>query len=66
MLFRSGRLASIYGGSYTDDDAVGEVFLDDVGARRTRRRLASQERAAFGGSSNVNSGSLARQQAGQT
>lgn len=59
------RLSAVYGGDYDEDDAIGEVFLNDQDAGRRRRRLASQERAAFGGSSNVTSGSLARQQAGQ-
>lgn len=59
------RLSAVYGGEYDEDDAVSEVFFADSGAATRRRRLASQERAAFSGSSNVNSGSLARQSAGQ-
>lgn len=60
------KLSAVYGGEgYTDEDAAREVFLADSDAGRRRRRLASQERAAFGGSSNVRSRSLGRETAGQ-
>lgn len=60
------RLSAIYGGeAYTDEDAAREVFLGDFGATQRRKRLASQERARFGGSSNVSGRSLGRDTAGQ-
>ena len=59
------RLSAVYGGTFDEDDAVQEVFLRDQGVAERRRRLASQERGAFGGSANVSSESLARRSAGQ-
>ncbi|HZW98923.1 MAG TPA: hypothetical protein VFF10_02610 [Trueperaceae bacterium] len=60
-----GRLSQVYGGDYDQDEAVDEVFFGDSGARRTRKRLASQERAQFGGSSGAATQSLSTRKAGQ-
>lgn len=61
-----GRLSALYGGSYTSEDAAGDVFLGDSEAGRTRRRLASQERAAFSGSAGATGASVSTRTAGQT
>lgn len=53
-------LAEIYGGQYTADDALSEVFQANGLAAKERKRLASQERGTFGGSSNSNTTSLSR------
>jgi hypothetical protein len=55
---QGGRLASIYGERYSADMAARDVFLQDVQAGNTRRRLASQERGAFSGSGAVGEKSL--------
>lgn len=47
-----GKLGRIYGSDYGVQQATGEVFDGDAEAARQRRRLAQQERSAFGGSSN--------------
>lgn len=60
-----GRLSTIYGGDYDEQAAVGEVFLSDVEAGRTRKRLASRERAQFGGSSGATSASTGTSTAGR-
>lgn len=52
------KLSSIYGGDATASDVVREAFLGDTGSASKRRRLASQERAAFSGSSGLAQGSL--------
>lgn len=54
------KLSSIYGSDATAADVVREAFLGDTGSAQKRRRLASQERAAFAGSSGLAQGSLAR------
>jgi len=54
------HLSSIYGGDVTAEDVVREAFLGDTGAGQRRKRLASQERAAFSEGSGLASGSLAR------
>lgn len=59
-----GRLGAIYGEQYSEDDAIEDVFLNDVHAQRTRKRLASQERAQFGGSSGANDQTLRRSRGG--
>lgn len=59
------RLSQIHGGTYTEDDAVQEVFRSNQEAARRRRRLASQERAAFSGGSGVGERSLSRDDGGQ-
>lgn len=43
-------LAQVYGEDYTAADLESEVFDNNAGAAKKRKRLASQERAAFGGS----------------
>jgi hypothetical protein len=54
------RLSKIYGGDVTAEDVVKEAFLGDTGAGQRRKRLASQERAAFSAGSGLAAGSLAR------
>lgn len=61
-----GRLSALYGGSYTSEDAAEDVFLGDQEAGRTRRRLASQERASFSGSAGATGASVSTRAAGQT
>jgi hypothetical protein len=60
-----GMLASIEGDvEYGADEAVRDTFLNDSRAADTRRRLASQERARFSGSSGLNETSLSRSRGG--
>lgn len=59
------RLGEIYGLDYSQRDFEAEVFEGDATATRKRKRLASQERAAFSGSSGVGQGSLRRSTSGQ-
>lgn len=59
------KLSAIYGGTYTQQDALNETFAADAGATEKRRKLASQERATFGGGSGVTDKSLSRQVSGQ-
>lgn len=61
----AGRLSQMYGGTYTEEDAVEEVFLNDAQVAKKRRGLASRERATFAGSSGVSSTSLSSRSAGQ-
>jgi hypothetical protein len=57
----TSKLSDIYGGdNVTTEDLVSEVFQNDQKAAERRRRLASQERAAFGGSSGVNAATLTK------
>jgi len=58
-------LAQIHGVDYSQGDFEAEVFESNGGAARKRKRLASQERAAFSGSSGVVKGSLSQNTAGQ-
>lgn len=58
-------LAQIYGVDYDQADFEQEVFEQDGQATRKRKRLASQERAAFSGSSGATRGSLSQNTAGQ-
>lgn len=44
------KLGNIYGVDYSQDDALSEVFDSNQGASDKRKRLTSQERANFGGS----------------
>lgn len=60
-----GRLGEIYGVDYDQGDFEAEVFEQSGEATRKRKRLASQERAAFSGSSGISRGSLARDTSGQ-
>ncbi|PVU81314.1 hypothetical protein DDP54_15540 (plasmid) [Cellulomonas sp. WB94] len=59
------KLSGIYGGTYTQQDALSETFMGDATATEKRRKLASQERAAFAGGSGVTEKSLSRQVSGQ-
>lgn len=52
------RLGELYGESFTQDDFEAEVFKGDGAAATKRKRLASQERASFSGSSGIARGSL--------
>lgn len=61
----TNHLASVFGGTYTAEDATREVFLNDANAAEKRRTLSSQERAKFGGSSNIDGRALSRTRAGQ-
>jgi hypothetical protein len=57
---QGSRLASIYGERYDANMAARDVFLQDVQAGNTRRRLASQERGQFSGSGGIGEQSLNR------
>ena len=60
------RLSQIYHEPViTADDLAQEVFRGDAGVTERRRRLASQERATFAGSSGQSKSSLTRTGAGQ-
>jgi hypothetical protein len=54
------KLSAIYGDSVSTDDLVNEVFNGDAAAGAKRKKLASQERATFGGSSGQTKTSLNR------
>lgn len=55
------KLSDIYGGdNVTTDDLVAEAFQSDAKAALKRTKLASQERAAFGGTTGVGSASFAK------
>lgn len=57
------KLSSIYGGdAVTQEDLVQEVFQGGNGAKR--KKLASQERATFGGGSGQSKSSLSKSDAG--
>jgi hypothetical protein len=57
----TNKLSQIYGGdNVTTEDLVSEVFSNDGVAAGKRRKLASQERAAFTGSSGQTKTSLNR------
>lgn len=58
------KLNSIYGDDVTQDDLVREVFEDDAEAGQKRKKLASKERAAFGGSGGQSRSSLSKSDAG--
>lgn len=49
----SSKLSEIYGGTYTQDQAIQETFLGNESAAEKRKRLASAERGQFGGTSAV-------------
>lgn len=59
------KLGEIYGVDYSQGDFEAEVFEGDGESARKRKRLASQERASFSGSSGVTTGSLSQSTAGQ-
>jgi hypothetical protein len=62
------KLGDIYGESgikYAQAEGEAEVFKGSQDAATKRRRLASMERAAFGGSSGTNQGSLTRSTQGR-
>lgn len=52
---QADKLGQIYGGAVTAEDVVKDVFLGDAAAKEKTRRLASQERASFGGSNGTGS-----------
>lgn len=55
-------LSSVYGVDYGQRDMESEVFENNASAGKKRKRLASQERAAFSGSAGV--GNLSRNTSG--
>lgn len=59
------KLGDIYGTDYSQSDFESEVFQGDGAATKKRKRLASQERANFGGSSGITQGSLKQNTSGQ-
>lgn len=59
------KLGGIYGEDAGEDDLVKEVFFDDAEAGEKRRRLASRERATFGGSAGTGRTSLSQNSGGQ-
>lgn len=60
----SQRLGDIYGDSISQNDLEREVFDQDSGVAKRRKRLASQERANFSGSAGTTGGSLGRTSSG--
>jgi hypothetical protein len=58
------KLAALSGDSISGYDVMREVFMNDATVANKRARLASQERARFGGTSAVGSGSLGNSSAG--
>lgn len=62
----ANKLADIYGQQgFTVADLANEVFLSNAGIADRRAKLASQERATFGGTSGVGQTSLAQNQGGR-
>lgn len=64
---RGQELAGIYGqGTYSQQEAEAEIFnlAGGVASEQKRKRLASRERATFGGQTGVGAGSLSRDRAG--
>ena len=53
------NLASIYGTTYTQREAEQATFEGNAAANQKRKRLASQERASFGGAAGTASAGLA-------
>lgn len=61
----ANSLAAIYGQqAFTVDELANEAFLSDAKVADRRKRLASQERANFGGSSGIGQTSLQQSQGG--
>lgn len=58
------KLGQIYNDQIGAQDLVQEVFTDNSAAAKKRRGLASQERAAFGGSTGQGKGSLSKGESG--
>lgn len=58
------RLADIYGDGLEQSDLEAETFEGAAEVTRKKRRLASQERASFGGNSGVGGNSLSRSSQG--
>lgn len=65
VLPEAQRLASIYGGDYTQTDAESEVFQGLASAERKRRQLVDAETANFSGSGGVNKTTLAQETSGR-
>lgn len=59
------KLDNIYGAHVSTEDLINSVFLNQADASQKVNRLASQERAQFGGTSAVGGGSLTNRDAGQ-
>lgn len=67
-LERGRQLSEIYGEQpYTQETAEQEIFqmAGAPEARRRRQKIVRQEQAAFGGSTGITGGALARERAGQ-
>ena len=62
---QAAKLSSIYGDSYTQDQAVADIFKNDAAAGNQRKKLSSKERATFGGSTGIGNSSLSRNSGGQ-
>ena len=58
------RMGSIYGEQFGQGDFESAVFDQNAAATQKQKRLASRERAEFGGSSGVGRGSLTRSSGG--
>lgn len=61
----AARLAQLSGTTLTANDLAAEAFLGNADVTRKRDKLASAERARFGGTSGAGSGSLSRDMSGQ-
>jgi hypothetical protein len=61
-----GNLAEIYGGTYTDENAIRDAFLGDTETAKKRKALEAAQNAAFSGQSGVGSKSLGRSSGGNT
>jgi hypothetical protein len=59
------KLAAISGDpALTQSDLINEVFFNDANAAERRRKLASEERGRFGGSSGIGDSSLSTSKGG--
>ena len=65
---QAGKLANIYGGTYTTEQGLQEALGGPAGteAAMARQRLATQETSTFGGSAGAGKGSLMGTEAGQS
>jgi hypothetical protein len=62
---RGHALGDVYGIGYNEQTALNDVFFSDEAATEKRRKIASNEQAAFSGSSGTSSNSLSTRRAGQ-
>lgn len=61
----AAKLSATYGLRYGQADQIDDVFRNDAAAGNVRKKLASKERATFGGASAIGTDSLTRPSAGQ-